>query len=78
MEVFYTSPVTQQQFIIPLLALATYKKRDAALQKIIDLGGLNWNSTPPSSELLRQHKIMMAAKRKIKREGWFSLTVERV
>ena len=70
MRITYQHPVTMQLFSIPLVALATYKRRDAALQKIVDLGGLDFGSVRPSPELLRQHKIMMAAKRKIAREGW--------
>ena len=71
MRVAYQHPVTMQLFSIPLAALATYKRRDAALQKMIDLlDGLDPRATRPSPELLRQRKIMMAAKRKIEREGW--------
>lgn len=72
MKVLYTSPLNDQQFMVPLAGLATYQKRDAALLKMKEMGGIHAPLTP---EFLKQHKILMSAKRKIEREGWFCKTV---
>ena len=73
MKVLYTSPIfttangTAQQFMIPSDAIKTYAKRDAALLAIKSMGGIYADLTP---EVIKQRKIMLAAKRKIQREGW--------
>lgn len=75
MKVLYTSSVFKnvdgsgRQFMIPLNAVKTYAKRDAALLAMTALGGIN---AKPSPEFNAHHKTMMSAKRKIQREGWFS------
>ena len=74
MKVLYTSPVFKnvdgsgRQFKIPLAALSTYQKRDAALRSLIDLGGITAVMT---AEVVGLRKKMLSAKRKIEREGWF-------
>ena len=78
MKVLYTSPVfknvdgVQRQYMIPVKALATYAKRDAALLQMIALGGIDAKPTP---EFMALRKVMMSAKRKIEREGWFCSVV---
>ena len=77
-KVMYISPVFKnsdgsgRQFKIPLNAIKTYAKRDAALLAMIEMGGIYAKLTP---EFVAQRKAMMSAKRKIEREGWFSETV---
>jgi hypothetical protein len=74
MKVLYTSPVfknadgTGRQFMIPVKAVITYAKRDAALIVMQALGGIHATPTP---EFMTHRKTMMSAKRKIEREGWF-------
>jgi hypothetical protein len=74
MKVLYTSPVFKnadgsgRQFMIPLIAIKTYAKRDAALLAMTAMGGIYAKLTP---EFLAHRKAMMSAKRKIEREGWF-------
>lgn len=78
MKVRYASPVfkdadgSAREVLIPLAALETYAKRDAALLAMIDLGGVNAKPTP---EFMALRKKMMSAKRKIERNGWFSVSV---
>jgi hypothetical protein len=78
MKVLYTSPVfknadgTGRQFMIPVNAVQTYAKRDAALIVMQALGGIHATLTP---EFVAHRKTMMSAKRKIEREGWFCETV---
>jgi hypothetical protein len=77
-KILYTSPVFKnadgsgRQFMIPLNAIKTYAKRDAALLAMIEMGGIHATLTP---EFVAQRKAMMSAKRKIEREGWFCETV---
>jgi hypothetical protein len=72
-KTLYISPVfknvdgTPRQFKIPLNAIKTYAKRDAALLAMIALGGIHATPTP---EFMAHRKAMMSAKRKIEREGW--------
>jgi hypothetical protein len=74
MKVLYTSPVfknidgANRQYMVPVKALATYAKRDAALLAMSALGGIYATPTP---EFMAHRKVMMSAKRKIEREGWF-------
>lgn len=78
MKVLYTSPVfkdadgSARKAMIPLAALETYAKRDAALLAMIELGGIHAKPTP---EFMALRKKMMAAKRKIEKNSWFSQTV---
>jgi hypothetical protein len=73
-KIMYTSPVFKnadgsgRQFMIPLNAIKTYAKRDAALLAMLALGGIHATLTP---EFISHRKTMMSAKRKIEREGWF-------
>ena len=74
MKALYTSPVFKnadgsgRQFMIPLVAIKTYAKRDSALLAMTEMGGIYAKITP---EFMAQRKAMMSAKRKIEREGWF-------
>lgn len=78
MKVLYTSPFSKttdgafRQFMIPVKALATYAKRDAALIQMSALGGIH---AQPTKEFMALRKVMMSAKRKIEREGWYSTVV---
>jgi hypothetical protein len=74
MKVLYTSPVFKdvngnyRQYMVPVKALETYAKRDAALIQMSALGGIN---AQPTKEFMAYRKVMMTAKRKIERESWF-------
>ena len=74
MKVLYTSPVfknidgANRQYMVPVKALTTYAKRDAALLAMSALGGIY---ATPTAEFMAHRKVMMSAKRKIEREGWF-------
>jgi hypothetical protein len=74
-KILYASPVfknsdgSSRQFMIPLNAIKTYAKRDAALMAMMAMGGIH---ATPTLEFMAHRKAMMSAKRKIEREGWFS------
>jgi hypothetical protein len=78
MKVLYTSPVfkdadgSARKAMIPAAALSTYATRDAALLSMIELGGIY---AKPTAEFLSLRKKMLAAKRKIQKNGWFSQMV---
>ena len=78
MKVLYTSPVfkdsdgSARQVLIPLHAVETYAKRDAALLAMMALGGIYADPTP---QFMAFRKTMMSAKRKIERNGWYCKTV---
>lgn len=78
MKVLYTSPVfttasgSARNVMIPVDALETYAKRDAALLAMLELGGIYAKPTP---EFLALRKKMMSAKRKIQKNGWFCQSV---
>ena len=78
MKVTYTSPAFRnadgsgRQFLIPVAAIKTYAKRDAALLAMLALGGIHATLT---AEFLAHRKSMMSAKRKIEREGWYCAPV---
>jgi hypothetical protein len=73
-KILYTSPAFKnadgsgRQFMIPLNAIKTYAKRDAALLAMMEMGGIH---ATPTTEFMAHRKTMMSAKRKIEREGWF-------
>jgi hypothetical protein len=67
-KVLYTSPMFNRNFLVPIDAVKTYKKRDAALLALKDLGGIN---APHTKEVTKLRQTMLNAKRKIEREGWF-------
>jgi hypothetical protein len=67
-KVLYTSPMFNRNFLVPIDAVPTYKKRDAALLALKDLGGIN---APHTKEVTKLRQTMLNAKRKIEREGWF-------
>ena len=77
-QTVYASPVfnnadgSSRKFWIPVNALATYAKRDECLLKMHELGGIDAKPTP---EFLKLRSKMLAARRKIEREGWFSSPV---
>lgn len=78
MKAVYVSPVftnengEARQVFVPLAALSTYVKRDKALMAMIALGGID---ATPTAEFISHRKNMMAAKRKILRNGWASTAV---
>lgn len=77
-KVIYTSPVFRnedgsgRQFIIPAAGVSTYATRDAMLLEMTALGGIY---AKPTAEFMAYRKKMMAAKRKIEKNGWFSEAV---
>lgn len=77
-KILYISPVFKnadgsgRQFMIPINAIKTYAKRDAALLAMMALGGIHATPTP---EFIAHRKAMLSAKRKIERELWHSETV---
>lgn len=78
MKVLYTSPVfknedgTPRQFMIPLAGLKTHTARDAAVLKMLDLGGIHAPATAETNKLM---SAIRRAKRKIEREGWYATSV---
>ena len=72
MKVVYTSPALNRKFLVPVVAVKTYQRRDAALLKLKKLGGV---SAPMTPEALKLRQTMLAAKRKIEREGWHCVAV---
>ena len=73
MKVVYTSPFFNTSSVIPAVALKTYQKRDAALIKIRELGGISASYKDP--QVIKLRARMLAAKRKIEREGWHCVAV---
>jgi len=77
-KVVYTSPIFNnangegRKFLIPVDALTTYAKRDECLIKMIDMGGIYAKPTP---EYLKIRSKMLSAKRKIERQGWYSVSI---
>ena len=77
-KIAYASPAfknadgTASQFMIPIAGLKTYKARDAALVKIMALGGIHAPDTPEVQKLM---SAIRRAKKKITSEGWFSTPV---
>lgn len=75
MKVIYTSPVFKDEngnarkFLVPAAGLSTHAKRDEMLVKLLALGGIN---AQPTEEFLAIRKKMMAAKKKIEKNGWFA------
>lgn len=67
-KVLYTSPMFNRNFLVPIDAVKTYQRRDAALLKLKALGGI---SAPQTNEVTKLRQTMINAKRKIEREGWF-------
>ena len=78
-KVIYTSPVFKDEngngrkFMVPAEGVSTHAKRDAMLIKMIALGGIHADPTP---EFMGYRSKMMAAKRKIVKNGWFSTEVK--
>ena len=68
MNVVYNSPFFNTLVVIPAVALKTYQKRDAALLKLRELGGI---AAPFTPEVIKLRQTMMSARRKIEREGWY-------
>ena len=77
-KVSYTSPFFHNEdgsfkvALVPAAAVTTYAKRDAALVKMHALGGIH---AQPTVEFMKLRTKMMAAKRKIERNGWVSQAV---
>ena len=69
MNVVYNSPFFNTSSVIPAVALKTYQKRDAALLKLRELGGI---AAPFTPEVIKLRQTMMSARRKIELEGWYS------
>ena len=86
--VFLNEDGTNRVFMIPAEALKTYAKRDTALLAMMRMGGIHHGKpTPelirmgkvhiakPTPEFMAHRRAMLAAKRKIVLEGWYSETV---
>jgi hypothetical protein len=69
---FTNSDGSAQLSKVPLVALATYAKRDACLVKMREMGGMYATPTP---EFMKLRASMLQAKKKIEKNGWFSETV---
>jgi len=73
MKVIYTSPaLSNRKFLVPEEAVKTYQRRDCALLKLKELGGI---TAPFTKEVAKLRQIMLAARRKIEREGWHCVAV---
>ena len=78
-KIAYTSPVFHnadgiaRQFMIPIAGLKAHRARDAAVMKMMALGGIHAPDTPEVRKLM---SAIQRAKRKIQKEGWFSSPVE--
>ena len=70
MNVVYNSPFFNTSSVIPAVALKTYQKRDACLIRMRELGGVAAGYKNP--EVIKLRAKMLAARRKIEREGWYS------
>jgi hypothetical protein len=74
-KIVYTSPFffndsgEGRKFLIPIEGLKTYQKRDAALIEIRSRGGIHMAAT---TENMKIHRQLMAAKRMITSKAWFS------
>ena len=71
-KVRYISPMFNKVFLVPVDAVKTYKKRDAALLALKDLGGLQ---APNTEQVRKLRQTMLNARRKIEREGWGCVAV---
>lgn len=71
-KVRYTSPIFNKVFLVPVDAVKTYKKRDAALLALKDLGGVQ---APNTEQVRKLRQTMLNARRKIEREGWGCVAV---
>lgn len=75
MKVIYVSPVfknvdgSPREFLVPLAGLSTHAMRDEMLAKMIALGGVH---AEPTKEFLGYRRKMLAAKKKIEKNGWFA------
>lgn len=78
-KITYTSPVfknadaTARQFMIPIAGLKAHQARDAAIMKMMTLGGIHAPDTPEVRKLMA---AIRRAKRKIQKEGWFATSAE--
>jgi hypothetical protein len=73
MKVVYTSPaLSNRKFLVPEIAVKTYQRRDAALLKLQQLGGL---AAPFTPEVAKLRQTMLEARRKIEREGWHCVSL---
>lgn len=78
MKVLYTSPVfknqngTPRQFMVPMAGLKYHQKRDTAVLKMMELGGINAPNTLETQKLMR---AIRSAKRAIEKNGYFSTSV---
>jgi len=69
-KVVYQSPVfSSSPSLIPAEALSTYAKRDQCLLQMKALGGIH---AKPTVEFLKLRSKMLAARRKIERNRWWS------
>ena len=75
MKVLYTSPVfknldgTFRKVWIDQAGLRTHKTRDAAVVKMMALGGISAPNTPEVRKLMGS---IIRAKRKIEKNSWFA------
>ncbi len=68
-NIVYNSPFFNTLVVIPAVALKTYQKRDACLIRMREMGGVAAGYNNP--EVIKLRAKMLAAKRKIEREGWY-------
>ena len=78
MKTLYISPVfknedgTPRKFMIEAAGIKTHAARDAAVLKMMELGGINAPNTPEVQKLMSK---IRSAKRKIEKNGWYSTSV---
>ena len=78
MKVLYTSPLfsnidgTARQFMIDIKGIKFHAKRDAAVLRMKELGGIYAPATP---EVVALRKQILSAKRSIERNGFFATPV---
>ena len=78
MKALYVSPLfsslygTPRKFMIDVAGIKTHAARDAAVMKMMELGGINAKDTPEVRKLMG---AIRRAKSKIEKNGWFSTPV---
>ena len=67
-----TFSTTTSTLLIPVEALSTYQAREKAVTRMMELGGIY---ASPTEEVRKLMNRIANARRKIKRNGWYSQSV---
>ena len=70
--VYVSAALSNRRFLVPKAAVKTYQRRDAALLRLQELGGI---AAPFTAEVGELRQTMLAARRKIEREGWHCVSL---